>query len=261
MNRIWRCAVPALLATILLAGAATTARAAAEIHKLNLVLSFIPTQVDGGNFNDLINSFNKQLSRPPNSLQGLDQISSGWLYEAELRYFARPNFAVCAGVGQLRAGSDREYLPSLSSDVTLKAEIISAPIHVGGDFYFTPYNQGDFQARAFLGGGLLSLTSTHSRLQVIALSTDSLTNAQIGGGSFKLIQAEDSPGYYVDLGVHMFFAMRYSVMLGGTYRSAVVRRTATYFTGADGVEHFLGFAPMSVDAGGIGAKASLAIGF
>lgn len=261
MNRFWRCAVPALLATVLLAGAATRARAAAEIHKFNLVLSAIPTQVNGGGFNDLIDNFNQQLTRPPNALQGLDKIGSGWLYDAELRYFVRPNFAVCAGIGQLRAGSDREYLPSLSADITLKAEIISAPIHVGGDFYFTPYNQGDFQARAFLGGGFLSLTSTHSRLQVIALSTDSLTNAQLGGGSFKLIQAEDSPGYYADLGVHMFFAMRYSVMLGAIYRSAVVRRTGTYFTGSDGVQRYFGIAPMSVDAGGLGAKASLGIGF
>ena len=32
------------------------------------------------------------------------------------------------------------------------------PVHVGAAYYLQPYNQGDFQARMFFGGGLMQYT-------------------------------------------------------------------------------------------------------
>src|SRR5258706_8472172 len=148
LNRPWSRALPGLLALVLIAAGAGAARAAAEVHKFSLVLSAIPTQIVGGDFNDQIDLVNRSLTA--SSLESLNKITYGWLFDAELRYFVRPNFAVAAGVGQLRSKSQREYSFTRTDDVTITAEGLSAPIHVGGDFYFAPYNQGDFQARAYV---------------------------------------------------------------------------------------------------------------
>src|SRR5262249_21647166 len=184
-------------------------------------LNFIPTSVDGGDFNRDIDQVNRPLRQA--GLETLDHVSFGWQFGAELRYFLRPNVAIAAGVSQLRARQSREYLPTLSSDVVLTGEIISAPIHVGADYYFTPYNHGDFRAQFYAGGGLLALTSTHSRLEVAATGLDTTVTP------FRQVRYGDGTGLYGEVGVHMFFAMRYSVMLGGIYRSAEVDPVGVYF--------------------------------
>lgn len=254
MNRIRHMMLPALLAVLAVAGAAPSARAAAEVHKLSLVINAIPTSVDGGDFNRQIDDINTQLRL--NGLQTLDHISFGWEFGAELRYFVRPNIAVAAGVSQLRSSQQREYLPTLTSDVVLTGELISAPIHVGADYYFTPYNQGDFRAQLFAGGGILSLTSTHARLQLDAVGLDATSGAR----SFKTITAGDGTGFYGEIGVHMFFAMRYSVMLGGIYRSLEVNPTAVYTADESHPETLVGITPRSVSASGLGVRASVGIG-
>lgn len=254
MIRFRHIALPALCAALAVAGAAATARAAAEVHKLSLVLNAIPSSVDGGDFNRQIDETNAILQR--NGLQTLDHISFGWEFGAELRYFVRPNLAVAAGVSQLRSQQQREYLPTLTSDVVLTGEVISAPIHVGADYYFTPYNQGDFRAQLYAGGGILSLTSTHSRLQLDAVGLDSTS----GATSFKTVTTGDGTGFYGEIGVHMFFAMRYSVMVGGIFRSAEIKPVAVYTGTANRPETFVGIAPRSVSASGLGFRASIGIG-
>src|SRR5690349_20665379 len=79
-------AVVFLLAALMCAG---QARAAAEVHKLSLVLTAMPTQVNGGDFNDAIDQYNKVALRPF-GLEELKKISFTWSYDAELRYFVRP---------------------------------------------------------------------------------------------------------------------------------------------------------------------------
>ena len=248
MNRLWSRALPGLLALALVAALTGRARAAAEVHKFSLVLSAIPTQIIGGDFNDQIDVVNQNLTS--NSLEALSKITYGWLFDAELRYFVRPNFAVAAGVGQLRSKSRREYSFTRTDDVTITAEVLSAPIHVGGDYYFTPYNQGDFQARAYLGGGLLSLTSTYGSITTVRQTT-------VSPGTFRTEGSGDAPGWYAEAGAHMFFAVRYSVMLGVIYRSAVVGTTNAFFNG----ELVQANVPRSLDLSGAGARMSVAVGF
>jgi hypothetical protein len=173
-----------------------------------------------------------------------------------MRYFVRPNIALAAGVSHLRARQEREYLPTLTSDVVLSGEVLTVPIHVGADYYFTAYNQGDFRAQFYAGGGILSLTSTRGTLALDVVGLDSTS----GAIPFKTISTGDGTGFYTELGVHMFFAMRYSVMLGGVYRNAEVNPTAVYFATGNGHEQFAGVAPRSMDASGFGVRASIAIG-
>jgi len=248
LNRPWSRALPGLLALVLIAAGAGAARAAAEVHKFSLVLSAIPTQIVGGDFNDQIDLVNRSLTA--SSLESLNKITYGWLFDAELRYFVRPNFAVAAGVGQLRSKSQREYSFTRTDDVTITAEVLSAPIHVGGDFYFAPYNQGDFQARAYVGGGVLSLTNTYGTITTVRQTT-------VAPGTFRGEGSGDAPGWYAEAGAHMFFAVRYSVMLGVIYRSAVVGTTNAFFNG----ELVQANVPRSIDMGGAGARMSVAIGF
>jgi len=256
LNPLRSRALPGLLALATLAGGAGLARAAAEVHRFSLVISALPSQIDGGDFNDVIDVINRtQLI--PRGLEGLNKISYGWLFDAELRYFVRPNFALAAGVGQIRSKSKQQYSFTRQDNITVEADVMSVPIHVGGDYYFTPYNQGDFQARAYIGGGLLSLTDTYGRIATVAAT-------QINPGVFTTRYAGDAPGWYAELGAHMFFAVRYSVMLGAVYRGAKVQRVGFYSNlgGAYPDERLIAQGlPFDLDLGGVGARMSLAIGF
>ena len=140
---------------------APEAMAAAEVHHLNLVISAMPSQLDGGGMNDLLERYN-QYPLGARGFEGIDKIGMGWLFDGELRYFVRPNFALAAGVSYLKVETKREFLPSIGTSINVRGEVISVPVHVGAQYYLAPYNQGDFQARAFVGGGLLSLTSSRA---------------------------------------------------------------------------------------------------
>src|SRR6516162_4855557 len=80
--RPWLRAVPGLVALTLVAGGAHLARAAAEVHRFNLVLNAIPTSIAGGDFNDVtIKAINANLNN--RGLETLDNISYGWMFGAE----------------------------------------------------------------------------------------------------------------------------------------------------------------------------------
>ncbi len=203
---------------------APKAMAAAEVHRLNLVISAIPSQLNGGGMNDLLSRYNEY---PLGStIEPLSKISMGWLFDAELRYFVRPNFALAAGVGHLRTDSKREIQPSIGSDIVVRGEVLAVPLHVGALYYMAPYTQGDFQARAFVGAGLLSVTTGRGLFttfeQGLPARGDTLDILSLGGDN-RLVGRGESPGYYAEMGAHLFFATRFSLMLGVIYRSAVIR--------------------------------------
>lgn len=218
-----RFAALAALALLGAIGFARDARAAAEVHRFSLVLSANPTSIIAGDVNDRLGVFNRDVLSA-RGLEGMDEITFGWFYQAEGRYFVTQNVAVSAGVGQVRSQSKREFLPAISQDIQLRVEVLSVPIHVGGAFYLPPYNQGDFQARAYLGAGFMSLVHNRVRFQQSEVGTDpSTTLAGDYGPNYVLTERRDSPGYYGEFGVHMFFPSRFSVMIGALYRSALVR--------------------------------------
>jgi hypothetical protein len=244
-------------------GHARRVEAAAEFHRLNLLLSAIPTQVSATDYNDRLDYFNRRYLDPI-GVKGLEEIGMAWLFDAEMRYFLKPNIAVTAGVGQLRSSSEREFLPAISEDVQIRAEILSVPVHVGGAYYFRPYNQGDFQARAFLGTGFMSVVYNRARLGLVS-------SGSVGDTTFKNTGLGDAPGYYFEGGVHMFFAARYSVVLGVLYRSALLRNprgkleTPTQTIDIPLMADVHPDIPLGglteFDTSGIGARLGLAIGF
>ena len=249
-------AVAAALALALLPALAPHAHAAAEVHKLNLVISAMPTEIHGGDFNKDIDYVN-DVFLEPSGLKGLDRITYGWLFGAEARYFIRSNWTIDAGIGQLRNQTKREYLPALQQAIEIREEILSVPLHVGGSYYFAPYNQGDFQARGYLGGGVLS----HATNRV----TQQITNTTISGPGSSMIRWNGStPGFYTEGGVHMFFASRFSVLISANYRDA--KSTAMIYTQADPalmnqqVNNAHAGTPYELDAGGIGFRLAVGIG-
>lgn len=264
MNRIRLVAVLLALAAaaVSLSFRAPDALAAAEVHRLNLVISAMPTEVDGGDFNKDIDFFNRtQLERF--GLESLDEVSFSWLFETQLRYFVRPNVAVSAGLGQLRKQTKREYLPGLGQSIQLTGEVLSVPISVGGAYYLTPYNQGDFRAQAFLGAGVMSLVYNKVRFQNVATVTDT---ALFAGDpdtplrdTFKIVNTRDASGWYAEAGVHMFFALRYSVMISGVYRSARIRELIDRDTGQP--YYNSKGEPFALDVSGLGVRGAVAIGF
>ena len=238
--------------------APSTVRAAADVHRLNLALSAIPTQVKAGDFNDVINYYNGTVLNPL-GFDPLDEVSFSWMFDAELRYFVSRNVSVNAGVGHLRASTSKEYLPALSASINIRADIITVPVHVGAAYYLQPYNQGDFQARMFMGGGLVQYTHSRVIFEQSLSGADSASTANLGG-SFKLQGTNDAPGYYVEGGVHMFFASRYSVLLSAMYRSGVVEGLIEE-SAAEALYNPYSGKPLSLDVSGIGLRLSANIGF
>lgn len=254
MNRFRPGAFLALAAILGLGAYAPQARASAEIHKFNFVLSGIPTKIDGGDLNKSIEELNRS-KLDPLGREGLDPLRFAWLFDASLHYFVKESFAVNMGVGQLRSHTRREYLPAVLQDIRIRGEALSIPVHVGGNLYFRPYNQGDFRARAFVGAGFMSMVHNKALIELVETSTDTATTL---GGSLRVVGVQDGPGYYVETGVHMFFAARYSVMLGAMYRSAKIsgmlnRSTRQPFVRPDG-------GPYTFDLSGVGVRMALAIG-
>ncbi len=271
MDRLRLGVLLALAVALGLFSRAPKAGAAAEVHRFNLVISAVPSQINGNGINDLINRFN-QYPLQFFGNQPIDKITYGWLFDAELQYFIRPNFAVTAGVGQIKSATKQEYLPTIGSDINIRSEVLTVPVHLGGIYYFAPYNQGDFQARAYVGGGLLSLVGTHALFQQNEVGTDSSNTL---GGNQMLTANGNSPGLYAEVGAHMFFASRYSVMVGAIYRSARVENLVdqgTLLVPTDRTKPNVHLVPLlapdgqpfrvrSVDVGGVGVKMALGIGF
>jgi len=255
LNRIRLAALAASVLVMALSVPAREARAAAEVHNFNLVLSAIPSSVTSGGFNEVIDQYNRIVLNPRN-FNSLDEIGFGWMFEAELRYFVRQNIAVSAGLGQLKTQSKREYLPLINQSIDVRAEVITVPVHVGADYYFSPYNQGDFQARAYIGGGILSNVYSRATLEQTENNTDPQTTL---GGSFSSHGTRDSPGFYVQTGVHMFFASSWSVMVGGVYRSSKIERLVDQETGEPIVD-LLG-RDVGLDLSGAGVRLGVAKGF
>jgi len=253
-----RFAVLALVLAGLLAPSA--ARAAAEVHRLNLALSAVPTSINAEDFNQGLDWYSRTLLTPaPRGFEPLEKVRFTILFDAELRYFITRNLSLNAGVGHLRAKSAKEYLPALVTAINIRADLITVPVHLGASYYLQPYNQGDFQARVFWGGGMVQYT--HSRTEFLqALSgTDSTTTAQLGG-SFKRSATQDGTGYYAEGGVHMFFASRYSIMLSGMYRSGVLTDFIDEQTRQVVLNPVTG-KPFTLDVSGVGLRMSAGIGF
>jgi hypothetical protein len=247
----YRLALASMAALLAFAFGPRPAGAAAEVHRLNLVISGMPTQITGGDVNDVIDQTNR-VQLEPRGLEGLDQIKNGWMFEGQLRYMATNKICINVGVGQIKKATEKEYLPAIQQDIRLRYEVFSVPVTVGGAYYMQPYNQGDFQARFYTGGGFLSLVQSRFKYQQTA-------NGVPGVTSFVTAWKRDAPGFYVEGGVHMFFASRFSVMLGAIYRSAKVEALLDRSTNEPG------FAPdgypLSMDLSGIAGRMGLAFGF
>jgi len=246
----------ALAAAVLLAPA--SAFAAAEVHRLNIALSGVPTQLNGGDFNEAVDYYNRSALQP-RGFEPLDKVKFAFLFDAELRYFVTRNLSVNAGVGHLRASTDREYLPALLQSINVRAEIITVPVHVGASYYLQPYTQGDFQARLFAGGGFVQYTHTRTTFLQQITGADEPTSEELGG-SFKREATQDAPGYYGEGGVQMFFAARYSVLLSAYYRSGELAGFVDENSG-ETVQNPNTNKPFRLDVGGVGFRMAAVIGF
>lgn len=249
-------ALLALAVVLGMAACAGQARAAATVHRFNLEIGGGATTIAADNFNDQ-NTFLNRNFLEPRGLDGFDRLSYSFLYDIGFRFFVRPNVALRAGVGQMRTQSKREYLPAIRQDIQLRTEILSVPMHLGADYYLAPYNQGDFRAQAFVGGGLLNTVKNRVLFQSYESGTDPSTT--IFGTTVTKIE-RDAPGFYGEVGVHMFFALRYSVVLNGYYRSAKARGLVFTGTGAEFSNPSNGL-PYELDLSGIGGRGALCIGF
>jgi len=243
--------------------------AAPEVHKLNLVISGIPGSVKGGGFNDVIDAYNQLLES--HGIIGLDHIASGWHFDGELRYFVRPNLAIALGVGSITVSQSGEVFPRLQQDITYEAKMSGVPVHLGAGYYLAPYRQGDFQARAYFGAGLVSMFGVSATLTENEVGTDSSTtlgNPRTPPNSFTITGTNDSPGFYAEGGAHMWFASRFSVMLGAYYRSARVDNLVLKENVAKGVDRgglydgviYVNGKPASADFSGLGFRMAIGIG-
>jgi len=232
------------------------ARAAAIIHRFNLEIGGGATQVAANNYNAQNEFLNRNFIEP-RGLQGFDAVTYSFVFDIGARFFLRPNVALRVNVGQMRTENKREYLPAIHEDIALRTEIFSVPMQIGADYYMAPYNQGDFQARAFIGGGLLNTVENRVLFQAYENGTDPTTTLF---GDLVTRAQKDSPGWYGEFGVHMFFAIRYSVVMNAYYRSAKARGLVQSGTNTPLLNLSDG-RPYELDLSGIGARGALCIGF
>lgn len=256
MIRIAPGARVALVLVLGLVASVSPVHAAATIHRFNLEIGAGATQIAANNFNNQ-NDFLNRAFITPRGLEGFDRLTYSFLYDIGARFFVRPNIALRAGVGQMRTANKREYLPAIRQDIALRTEIFSVPMHFGADYYFAPYNQGDFQARAFAGGGMLNMVENRVRFESFETRTDPTTT--LFGTTARQFE-RGAPGWYGEVGVHMFFAMRYSVVINSYYRSA--KASGLVYTGTNTpVLNLTDGRPYELDLSGIGARGALCFGF
>lgn len=260
MNAIRLGALVGLVAAAL-AGAAPPSHAAATVSKFTLMLSGMPTQIEGGDFNDYVEFFNRTELAPLGYAE-LEKIQFGWLFDARAQYFLTSDVAVTAGVGTMQSKTRREFLPALQQSIELQGEVETVPIHVGALYYLSPYNQGDFQARAYFGAGVLHLVANRVELQLNQVGTDSVTTLVPSSDPPRALG--DAPGWYGEFGVHMFFASRFSAMIGVMYRSAVIRGMLdreSDLEGAPRQESDVNGLPFDMDLSGVALRMGVGIGF
>ena len=249
----------ALVAAVVALCAGGNAWAAAEVHRLNLALSGVPTQVRAGDFNHAIDYYNETVvTPPPRGYEAMPKINFSWLFDAELRFAVTKSVVVDFGASQLRAKQEKEYLPALTQAINVRAELLTVPVHIGAAYYMQPYNQGDFQVRTFLGGGMLSYTHTRAVFQQNLTNPDSATAVELGG-SYSRKATMDAPGYYVEGGIHLYFASRYSVLLSAMWRSGEIANVVDERTGKPVYDPKTG-KPFKLDMGGIGLRMAAVIG-
>ena len=236
--------------------APSTVRAAADVRRLNLAISAIPTQVKAGDFNDVVQFYNNNVLEP-SGFAPLDEVSFAWMFDGELRYMVMRNLSINAGVGHLKTSTSREYLPALATSINVSADLITVPVHVGVTYYLQPYNQGDFQARMLFGGGIVQYTNSRTVLTQSVESPD----PNLAGGSFQLAGTQDAPGYYVEGGVHMFFAARYSILLSAQYRSGEIANFYDEDNPPGAILNPYSGEPFKLDVSGVGLRMSAVIGF
>jgi len=237
-------------------GFAPRADAAAVIHRFSLEIGGGASQIAANNYNAQNEFLNRNFIEP-RGLQGFDAATFSFLYDIGARFFLRPNVALRVNVGQMRTQSQREYLPAIHQDITVRTEILSVPMQLGADYYMAPYNQGDFQARAFIGGGILNTVENRVLFQTFETGTDPTTTLF---GDFVTKAQKDAPGWYGEFGVHMFFAIRYSVVMNAYYRSAKARGLVQTGTNTP-LLNLTDGRPYELDLSGIGARGALCIGF
>lgn len=232
------------------------AEAAATVHRFNLEIGGGATQIAANNYNAQ-NEFINRAFIQPRGLDGFNAATMSFLFDVGFRFFLRPNIALRVNVGQMKTQDKREYLPAIRQDIQLRSEILSVPMQIGGDYYFAPYNQGDFQARAFVGGGILNTVENRVLFQSFESGTDNTTTLF---GNLTTMAQKDSPGWYSEVGVHMFFAIRYSVVMNAYYRSAKTRGLVQSGTNTP-LSNLTNGQPYDLDLSGIGGRAALCIGF
>jgi len=259
----------ALVFVCVLAGRTRDASAAAEIHKLNFLISGNPSSLAANSYNDYLASYNSNVI-DPHGLESLKSMHFGWFFQTQLRYFVRQNITVDMGWGNLGADQKQEYLPRISQSIDIDTHIQTNVWNVGGSYYLQPFNAGDFQARMYFSAGLLSLSNTELKFSKNELNTDSTTTLGSAVGTtnrydYNVQGQQEGPGWYIETGAHMFFAARYSVMLGVMYRSMSVSAVPLTLTEYDpnGSVHTQPSptGPIEADLSGVSARMGICIGF
>jgi hypothetical protein len=259
----------ALVVVCVVAGRARDASAAAEIHKLNFLISGNPSSLAASQYNDLLNNYNSNVL-DPKGYDNLKGMHFGWFFQGQLRYFVRQNITVDVGWGNLVDDQKKEFLPRISQSIDIDTHIRTDVWNAGASYYLQPFNAGDFQARMYFSAGLLSLSSTELKFSKNELNTDSTTTLGSAVGNtnrydYDVQGKQEGPGWYLESGAHMFFAARYSVMLGFMYRSmsvTAVPLTLTEFDPSGGTHTSPSpTGPVEADLSGISARMGICIGF
>jgi len=221
-----------------------------RVKRFGVALYAMPTSMSLSDFNDGIDRVNQ--SSTAFGFAPIGKVHWSTQFGLEGRFMATKKWVVTAGFGRIRKVSKLDLLPQVGTQVLVVGSIITVPRNLGLDYYFAPKTSGDVTLRPFVGAGYLSLVETKAKLG---------GGATVGGvttGTFVRPTGEGS-GFYVESGMHVMLASKYSLILNGLYRRAKVSQVIEETTGQrvlnpDG-------SPFKLDVSGFGLRLAMQIGF
>ena len=194
--------------------------------------------------------------------RGSTRSASRWLFEAELRYFVRAQRRRQRG-RRADPQPERARVPARISqrDPAARRDALGAGPRRRRLLPARPTTRATSRRAPSSGGGFLSLVYNRARARAARVRDrhrdDAVRQLHASRG------AATAPGYYLEGGAHMFFAARYSVMLGVIYRSAQDPRPAATSRRQHGrtSRRSLGYrqtfrcaGPRALDMGGLGVR-------
>ena len=208
-----------IAAAILFGGFTTTALADEQrASRLGLALYVGVQTMSPDYINNAIDDVNEFTTPPPPDGPGLapiDHISASPIFQFEGRFFISDKLVATLGYGTLGRTESLTLQPQTSQEIIVEGSVNAKTLNTGLDYYFTPHTSGDVTWRPFGGVGFMSVIEGEGRVGGSVMETVPDTTLD---DRFERFFGQGA-GFYVEAGIHLMIASRYSFIGNVFYRN------------------------------------------